>query len=251
MSQTVQQNDYAPSEEETRQRRSAALSNLQRAQQNRAASPEPDTPNPAADRRANRLSFNGSDSFLEQAVARRTAQSPPVEQPNFTRGHSRSASSTSSSQSVMLSEFNKRMTSPSTGLTLVLSQPGDSFPSPTMDKALKRLTIRTDKPATESDSSNSSPRTPPSEDNTSESYSFESVTTAYTEDGKDGSPLTRLNPSAPAFNPIPMPVRQVSGPIFRPGSPAAAKPIRQPKGPCSEDQMDTLVRVNGVSCGHC
>lgn len=229
MTQTVQQEIDPPTDDDLRQRRFAALSNLQRAQQNRT-SPEPEP------RTANRLSFNGTESFLEQAVARRTGSSPPDEQPSFIRGHVRSASSTDSSQSIGLSESNKRMTSPSTGLTLVLSQPGDSFPSPTLDRSIKRLSIRTPpaRSGSGSDSSSSSPRTPASE-HTSESFSFESVTSVHTDDGKDASLATRLNPSAPAFNPV----RHVSAPLFRPASPLA-KPVRQPKGPCSDEQLATL-----------
>jgi hypothetical protein len=175
-----------PSEEEMeagRQRRSAALSNLQRAQQNRT-SPEPE--GPARPRSANRLSFNGTENFLEQAVARRTAQSPP-EQAHFVRGHQRSASSTSSSRSVMLSEQHKRMMSPSTGLTLVLSQPGDSFPSPTLGRSNRPLVVNT-AGAADSDSANSSPRTPQSEGNSSEVYSFESMTSVHTGTAKTRRP---------------------------------------------------------------
>ena len=242
-------------DENTDTRRRNALQNLQRAQQQRSNSGDSeDMGELRQPKRPSRLSFAGGEGLAEKALARKRsgAFSPPATPPVLPdqpatpvfMTHHRKTSSNSSGGSQFAG---RKHMSPPSGPTLVLSEPGEKYPSPT-----------------------SSPQSSDSDSN-SEVASFESTTTVAS-DGLKPMPKTQravsesaiklnpaassFNPTAPSFTPEPEQRKRHSGiglnypstldrpQGFRnytapPSMNHGAVAFRQPKGPAKEDELES------------
>lgn len=263
MAAPMQHNDF-------HQQRLDALASLQMAQSRRSPSPEPrEAPRsfasqqqqqqqqpaytapqsavPKSNKKANRLSFNGSSgsNLLEHAMARKTSGEIPVsadfmntsfeeDHATPTTGHTRgqsSVSSCASGRSLVLSEEHRELFSPQ-GPTIFLSSPGDSFMPPSRQTSGNTSSSDEDNSAISSGSDSPTEETPASSQS-----SLSSLASDHSKATADAPTLRRvssnagLNPAAMSFTPKPASPSP-------PPMPVSVVVTRQPKGPARDEDIE-------------
>jgi len=205
---------FPPSQSALEERRDA-LAGLQRAQRNRTASQQHGPPQTASvDGRFSQRQRLPSFDSIESLHQSPSPTSPPS--PSLKTGQS----------------------SP-TGPTLVLSKPGDAYPSPP-------LSIKGCSPPSQSHHQKSDSESSTNSSELSERSSFESNDTSILSSSSPLQLRPKLNPTAAIFNPLPQPPRQ------QPQQPQQQQQqqrffsliegprsivIRQPKGPVNDEEL--------------